>query len=48
MVDDEFVFLHRIVDALAVHVMAGTAESLYDVGFAALNTDMRTAILKQN
>ncbi len=48
MVDDEFVFLHRIVDALAIHVMAGTNDSLYDVGLAALGTDMRSALTEKN
>jgi len=46
MMDDEFVFLHRIVDALAVRVMAGTNKALYDTGLVALESDMHTKLLK--
>jgi len=45
MMDDEFVFLHRIVDALAVRVMAGTNNALYDTGLIALESDMHTEFL---
>lgn len=47
-VDGDFVFLHRTVDALAVHVMEGTNEAAYDVGLLALGTKMRTSFIDKN
>ncbi len=46
-VDDDYVFLHRIVDALAVHVMAGTNSARYDVGLAALGCEIRTSLITE-
>ena len=43
MVDEDYVFLHRIVDALAIHVMEGTNSAPYDVGLTALTCEMRTS-----
>jgi len=47
-VEDESIFLHRIVDALAVRVMAGTNTAVYDAGLVALGTDMRTKFTENN
>lgn len=44
-VDDDYVFLHRIVDALAIYVMEGTNSATYDVGLAALDCEMRTSLI---
>ena len=45
IVDDDYVFLHRTVDALAVHVMDGTAQSEYDAGLVSLSAELRTTLL---
>jgi len=41
----DYVFLHRTVDALAVHVMDGTAQSEYDAGLVSLSAELRTTLL---
>ena len=45
-VEDEYIFLHRIVDALALHVMAGTNSAPYDAGIVALSTELRTTLIQ--
>jgi len=42
MIDSEYIFLHRIIDALAIRVMEGTNNAHYDAGLAALETELRT------